>query len=359
MVTYGFPCPGPAVLRSAFNFCHHLALDGEKAWRPLLAVHYLTYACAFRCPYCSDGAQNPYYTLREPPLDASRALELLRGIRAHCEHLVLTGGEPLTHPELGAILEGLPGLGFAGVVFTTNGHGLQPHLPALARCVTELVVSVDTLDAAKADAWFGRGPGVLVEVVASLDAALAMPGRRFEVVISAVVTPGNLDDLMEVYRWSQARGCRFAACPQLEGIKAHPALAEDPRYRAFYDLLLRDKRGGANIQGTVPYLTQMRDLSRFRCRPSALLVVSPQGHVFHPCLERGQFAGNLLEEPDLHALRKAGRARFGPQPDCGTCWHSACALGFASLLAHPWSLVPETWRQARVRFKGCGRTMRA
>ena len=185
-----FTLPRPAVLRSSLNFLHHLAGGGEHSWRPLLAVHYLTYACAFRCPYCSDGAQQPYHSLREPALDGSGALAVLGAIRRHCEHVVLTGGEPLQHPEFQLILEGLPKLGFESVVLTTNGHGLRPLLPALSRAITELVISVDTLDEAKADAWCGRGPGTFGLILESLDAALALPGRNFDVVISTVVTLG-------------------------------------------------------------------------------------------------------------------------------------------------------------------------
>lgn len=351
-----------SVLRSTLNFLHHLAMGPEASWRPLLAVHYLTYACDFRCPYCSDGAGNPYYTLREPPLDGEGALEVLRRIRSCCEYVVLTGGEPLQHPQLEAILEGLPQLRFDGVVFTTNGYGLRRFLPALGRSVTELVISVDTLDAARAEAWFGKGPGTFAEIMQGLDEALSIPGRRFDVVVSTVLTPDNLDDVEAVYRWAREKGCRFAACPRLEGVKADPALAEDPRYRAFYDLLIREKQRGADIHGTVPYLESMRDLQKFRCRPFTMLVVSPRGQVFYPCLELGQFAGNLLDEPDLSVLYREGRRRYGPQPDCDTRCHSACALGFASLLSRPWSLVPEVWRQARAGYasrRGRGRIIRA
>jgi hypothetical protein len=82
-----------------------------------------------------------------------------------------------------------------------------------------------------------------------------------------------------------------------------------------------------------------------------MLVVSPVGQVFYPCLELGQFAGNLLQQPDLHRLRQEGLKRFGPQPDCDTRCHSACALGFSRLLANPFSLVHEAALIARSQIK--------
>jgi len=340
------------VLRSAFHFLHHLRGGDDRHWRPLLAVHYLTYACTFRCPYCSDGAQQPYHTLRESPLGAVQNLELLGRIRRHCAHLVLTGGEPLLHPEVDAILAGLAALRFLTVVFTTNGHDLEAHLPALAPVLTELVVSLDTLDETQAEAGYGAGPGVHQRILRGLEVAKTWPGRSFQIVISAVATPDNLEALPGLLDWCQAQGFRLAVCPQLQGVKAHPALGEDPRYRAFLDRMIQAKRQGADIQGTPHYLARMRDLSAFRCRPLTVLATSPQGHVFYPCLEKGTLAGNLLEQPDLHRLLREGRARHGALPACGNQCHSACALGFATLLDHPWELWGEGRRQFRMRKRG-------
>ena len=74
-------------------------------------------------------------------------------------------------------------------------------------------------------------------------------------------------------------------------------------------------------------------------------------HVTEPSGELGQFAGNLLQQPDLHRLRQEGLKRFGPQPDCDTRCHSACALGFSRLLANPFSLVHEAALIARSQIK--------
>jgi MoaA/NifB/PqqE/SkfB family radical SAM enzyme len=335
------------LLRSALHFLHHLRGGDAHHWRPLLAVHYLTYACGFRCPYCSDGAQQPYYSLRETPLDAAGNLELLRRVRAHCSHLVLTGGEPLLHPEVDDILEGLLDMRFRSVVFTTNGLELEAHLPALSRAVSELVVSLDTLDEIKADARYGAGLGIHRRILQGLQVARQWPGRHFRIVISAVATPENLDDLPELLHWCKTQGFRLAVCPQLVGVKAHSALVEDDRYRAIFDLLIREKRMGVDIHGTLEYLSRMRDLQLFKCRPLTLLATSPQGNVFYPCLEKGTFAGNLLLEPDLHTLRRTGETQHGPLPECDNRCHSACSLGFATLLDQPWELLREGWYQRR------------
>jgi hypothetical protein len=115
--------------------------------------------------------------------------------------------------------------------------------------------------------------------------------------------------------------------------------------------LISEKKQGQRVFGTVAYLEQMRDLVNYQCHPFTMLVVSPTGDVFYPCLELGHNAGNLLETTDLHAIRREGERRFGPQPDCGTQCHSACALGFATILERPSALIQESYLMAKGALK--------
>jgi MoaA/NifB/PqqE/SkfB family radical SAM enzyme len=338
-------------VNSVFSFLHHLGGDNPQRWYPLLSVYYLTYACDFRCPYCCDGTGQPYYRLHSPILAGRQVIELLRRVRQHCGHLVITGGEPLQHPEVGNVMAALGALRFRTVVLTTNGYALDAVLPAVAPTVSHLVVSLQTLQAARADAEYGLGCGTHERILRNIETASHLRGRRFEVVISSVATPENIEDLYDVARYCRERAFRLAVCPQLVGVKAHPALIENPAYRRLYDFLIAEKKKGAKIQGTVDYLEHMRDLRKFECRPFTMLVVSPVGDVFYPCLEIGHAAANLFDENNLHRLRQQARATFGEQPDCDTRCHSACALGFSRLLANPLSLLHEGALLARAGIK--------
>ncbi len=333
------------------SFLHHLWINDPQKWYPLLSVYYLTYACDFRCSHCSDGHGEPYYRLSSDTLPGARVLELLRIIRRHSDFLVVTGGEPLQHPDFAQVLAGLEDLKFRGVVLTTNGFWIDRFLGGVIDSIGYLAFSLQTLDSRKGDAGYGGRSGVHERVLANLDRAARHQGRRYEIIISSVVMPENIDDLYEIYRFAQRRGFRLAVCPQLVGVKAHPALAGNRDYREFFDFLIAEKKRGGLIQGTVDYLEYMRDLRKFVCRPFTMLVVSPVGDVFYPCLELGHPAGNLFQQPDLHRLRQQGFKRFGPQPDCDTRCHSGCALGFSRLLARPASLVHEGALAVRSRLK--------
>jgi MoaA/NifB/PqqE/SkfB family radical SAM enzyme len=330
-------------MNTAAKVLHHLRHGRRAGWHPLLAVYYLTYRCDFRCPYCSDGAQEPYWSNRARAPGADVALEILARIRRHCEHLVVTGGEPLLHPAVAEVMEGVAALRFADVIFTTNGYSLDEHLDRLAPTVDHLVISLDTLDASRSDAWTGRGEGTHARILANLEAAACHPHRRGAIVISSVVTPENIEDLYAVFELCRARGFVFAACPQLVGVEPHPALRDNEAYRRFFDFLIAHKKRGARIQGSPLFLERMRDLPLFRCRPLTMLSVAPGGEVFYPCLEKGDFAGNLLAEPDLGRLHRAAVEKLGPLPACGNQCHSACALGFATALDHPASALQEGW----------------
>jgi MoaA/NifB/PqqE/SkfB family radical SAM enzyme len=333
------------VRRTLANTLRHLASGSPRGFHPLLAVHYLTYACRFRCPYCSDGNGVRYPDLRSPVLRAADALALYARVRARCDFLVLTGGEPLDHPAVDEILTALPRLGFDSTILTTIGFALDEHLDAVNAGVKDLVVSVDTLDPVKGDAWLGR-PGAHARILANLSLA-ATRRPPASIVVSSVATPENLPDVAEVSRFALDHGFRHSVSPQLLGVHPHPALRTSAAYRELLDAVLREKRAGAAVEGTVAYLEALRDLRSFRCRPSTVLALSPAGDVFYPCLEQGRPAGNLLAEPDLDAIRAAGRARFGPEPRCQDRCQSPCALGFALVLSRPWIAVDEAWRKVR------------
>jgi MoaA/NifB/PqqE/SkfB family radical SAM enzyme len=67
--------------KTAANYLRHLTNRRPRGWHPMLAVYYLTYACEFRCPYCSDGSGTPYHALRSPVLRGPDLDRLLGRIR--------------------------------------------------------------------------------------------------------------------------------------------------------------------------------------------------------------------------------------------------------------------------------------
>lgn len=330
-----------------FKYLHHRFFDSGARWYPFLAVYYLTYNCDFRCPYCSNGFNLPYHQLSPEVSPHDTVLEILKRIRRHCDYLVITGGEPLKHPDARRVLDNLGAAGFRTVALNTNGYEADQYLPEIARNIDTLIFSLDTMNAAKADSWFGNGSGTFDRILSNIEAASSYPGRGYEIIISAVATPDNIDDLYDVYEYAQSRGFTFAVCPELQGVRPPAALTGNGDYVSFYDFLIKEKWKGRSIFGSPGYLQHMRDFAKFDCRPFTLLVVDPLGRVYYPCLEIGHQAGDILACDDLHMLRRKAEERFGPRPDCGAQCHSACALGLSLAVGKPASIIQE----AAIRLK--------
>ncbi len=157
--------------------------------------HYLrlsvTEVCNFRCSYClPDGFR------KAAPLSLLGVDEIARLAKAFARLGVakvrLTGGEPTTRGDIGAIIARVAATpGIDKVAMTTNGWNLHRHVATWhAAGLTNLNISIDDLDAATFAAITGHDR--LDQVVAGLDAALALGMRA--VKVNAVLLKPSLPD---------------------------------------------------------------------------------------------------------------------------------------------------------------------
>lgn len=106
----------------------------------------ITYRCNARCRYCQWGDPD---TLEERSHEGhGRAMirpETLAGLGT--ERIVLSGGEPRLHPDIGRIISYYSRL-VPDMIVITNGHGLDAREAAvLARAgATGITVSIDSID---------------------------------------------------------------------------------------------------------------------------------------------------------------------------------------------------------------------
>ncbi|MEO6698613.1 MAG: radical SAM protein, partial [Paraperlucidibaca sp.] len=104
----------------------------------------------------------------------------------------LTGGEPLTRPDIVAICEDLAVLpGLDELVLSSNGRQLATHAQALkAAGVSRLNISLDSLQADRFR--YITRHGVLAEVIAGIDAAVDQGFKRIR--LNCVILRGSNDD---------------------------------------------------------------------------------------------------------------------------------------------------------------------
>lgn len=115
------------------------ALRATGRFRPELLVLDLTHACNSRCGGCAFRDPEP------GELSAERWISLAReGRSLGFREIMLTGGEPLLHPELGTLLPALAAL--LPVSLITNGLALARHASLVRAHVAAAFVSLDGAD---------------------------------------------------------------------------------------------------------------------------------------------------------------------------------------------------------------------
>jgi radical SAM protein with 4Fe4S-binding SPASM domain len=172
------PPPESDLLRARYgperarSYVRHDQPEGPRFdyQRPYLLELELTGRCNLHCVHCSADVP---LRREAPELSLDEILRVLRQGRAlGIEELSLTGGEPLLHPKLLAVIDGAHELGFQ-VRLTTNGTLLEaPMVASLAqRGIRMVTVSLDGVEPAVHERI--RGPGTHAPTVAGIDALRA------------------------------------------------------------------------------------------------------------------------------------------------------------------------------------------
>lgn len=342
------------------NYLTNLArlLWGDRALRPLVAVYYVTTQCNLNCAYCEDFGQRRNAQAVAPlPLD--EALRVLRVVRSGVDHLILTGGESLLHPEIVPLVtRARRELGFRHITLLTNGL-LLPQCEPLLSAVDRLVVSLDSTDAGR---WSGL-LGVPADVVRSILANVrAYAGRQrefgFQMVANCVLTPETLSGARQVLDFAREHRLLVSFSPQAVNNWPRYELLASDEYRALVRELMVRKRRGAPILGSMAYLRTILHLLPYSCYPALIPRIMPNGELVYPCwpIEKaGNSHGgrpcNLLEVTSWgEALKRAVKAYGQPPRVCTSCFQQ-CYVECSLMQSRPLSFLAE-WLRYPVSRRG-------
>ena len=302
----------------------------------------VTDRCDFACTYCRPSHNDGYTDGRLMTEAWKTMFEGLR--RAGLTRVRLTGGEPLLHPEIVAIVGHLASLGFEDLALTTNAS----QLARLARPLKDaglqrINVSLDTLDAARFRA-ITRG-GELRPVLAGIDAALEAGLTPLK--LNTVVLRGVNDDELErlvAWAWERRMVPRFLeVMPIAEGAKlvgTHLVTAAEMRARLVgllepADAVTEPGKGPAKYVRArhdaslrVGFITGTSDTF---CAACDRLRVSSTG-VLRPCLatDDGVAAGVDANEGDPDAIAAKVTEAWTLKPD-GEVWRGCTEETAASV----------------------------
>jgi MoaA/NifB/PqqE/SkfB family radical SAM enzyme len=338
------------MLRLEANFLDHAlraAIGRPTPRRPLLAYIYVTYRCNLRCCYCDDGTGVAYP--ERPPvreLDTDEMLRLLTIIRRETDGVVFTGGEPLMRLDLEAVLDGARRMGFRTIALLTNGFTLHER-PGLLDRVSILTISLDTLDPGRGRELY-RARGVTERVVENVEHVIGQQRTRgFALYLSLTITPRNLSDAHTVIDFAVARRVGIMPTPALVGRSLPAALHRSAEYQALIVRLMRLKRGGYPVLGTMAYLRRLRDLAPFRCLPTLLARIRPDGRLLYPCNKINLEGGDLLALGDYNAAGDEARARHGERLTCDASCAEGCYMDFSLVVQRPSLLLEEAFYRCK------------
>lgn len=303
-------------------------LHRRLRYAPFLCQLVVTRRCNLACGYCSE------YDAVSGPVPAD---ELRRRIdhvaRLGSFGLEFTGGEPLLHPDLVALVRHARPHRFRMLGLISNGFLLTRDIvEALNDAgLTDLQISVD-----------GVRPNVVtLKALQPLRPKLELLARhaRFRVVLSAVVGSGaSGDEVEEVVRFARDRGFRPRVLLLHDaGGQLGLSLADLASYRRVQRLIGRhwkdwfDYRDALIGAGRAP----------FRCRAgSRYLYVGEQG-LAHRCAQTRLAFGKPLAEYSFADLR----TQYHSSKPCNEC----CTIGCARSCSMPDRWFPQRQEDGEAR----------
>ena len=154
-----------------------------------------TGGCNFRCPFCHN-----YGLVQDPgePLDKTEVFEYLKKRAGLLDTVVITGGEPLIHPDIAELIVEVRELGYP-VKLDTNGT-----FPArLAELLTQGLVDYVAMDIknSREKYYLTAGCDVDLDAVNKSIMILKSGNTEFEFRTTVVQQLHELDDFIKIGEW--------------------------------------------------------------------------------------------------------------------------------------------------------------
>ena len=352
------------MLTSARNFVK--LSRNDRHLQPRVALYHVTGQCNLNCVYCEDfgSHRNPG---NQRPLPFEQVMRILRVVRSGVDALFLTGGEPLTHPDVDRIvLEARRELKFREVTVISNGFLLSQH-EALLAGVDRLVISLDCLDPERWSRTIGMPPAYAETILGNVRHYAGLQTQfGYRMVVNTVLTPETLPGAQALLDFCAGLGgstppLLISFSPQAVNNWPHYELTVSPAYRAFIENLIRLKRKGAPILGSEAYLTTLLNLTPYDCYPALAPRIYPNGDLAYPCrpyekADNGQGGRpvNLLEVASWREAWDIADKAYGQPPRaCHSCFQQ-CYAEPSLMASRPLALLNEWLRYPASRVGNLG-----
>lgn len=326
--------------------------QNDRRLQPRVAIYYVTGQCNLNCAYCEDfGARRNATTSH--PLPFENVMRILRIIRSGVDALFLTGGEPLTHPEIERIVWiARKELKFREISLITNGLLLPQHETILT-AIDRLIVSLDSTDPQLWSQTIGVPPALAQTIQDNVRRCARQRSANGpkQIIVNAVLTPETLPGAETLLNFCIQNALLISFSPQAVNNWPRYELTVSPAYRAFIEKLLALKRRGAPILGSTAYFNMLLHQTPYDCYPTLAPRIYPNGDLAYPCrpLEKadngqGGRPVNLLNVQTWDEAWDAAYAEYGQPPrNCQSCFQQ-CYAEPSLMAAHPLTYLAEWLR---------------
>jgi MoaA/NifB/PqqE/SkfB family radical SAM enzyme len=260
--------------------------------------------CNLACRYC-----NEYDAVSAPvPLEVMlRRVDLLAGLGTSA--ITVSGGEPLMHPELDAIVARIRKHGMV-VTMITNGYHLSPdRIARLNRAgLDHLEISIDNVEP----------DDVSMKSLRLLEPKLVWLARHaeFSVAINSVVGSGikNPEDALEVTRRARALGFISHVGVIHDGHGQLKPMA--PREMDVYRQLRGRRRGVVRLASMFQDNLALGQPNQWSCRAGARYLYVDENGIVNYCSQQRGRPGIPLESYALADIRREYDTAKGCAPYC-------------------------------------------
>ena len=323
----------------------------DRHLNPNVAIYYVTGQCNLNCMYCEDfGARRN--AGNETPLPLEQAKRVLNIIRSGTDALFLTGGEPLTHPQIDDLVSyAKRSLRFHEVTLISNGLLLPAHeslLPYLDR----LIISLDSTDASAWSGIIGVSEPSAASIIKNIETTSRLQKNHdFVMAVNAVISPESLPAAQAVLEFCIKHRLLVSFSPQSVNNWPRYELTISPEYQEFISYLISLKKRGAPILGSISYLKTLSRFEPYDCYPTLVPRIYPNGDLAYPCrpLEKGDNGQggrtiNLLEHRTWNEVWALARHAYGQPPrNCHSCFQQ-CYAEPSLMQSRPLTLLWENIR---------------
>lgn len=207
------------------------------------------------------------------------------------------------------------------------------HQLPLTNLLDRLIISLDSIDLNALN--LVSLPQVHAQNVINnaREAAKLQKAHGFKLSVNAVITPETLSSMEALLNFCIENKFWLSLSPQALNNLPVYELVTSNEYHAFIERIIKLKKGGAPILGSLSYLKMLIDQTPYECFPTLAPRIMPDGWLAYPCRpmekagkEQGGLTVNLLDVNTWDEAWKTAQEKYGEAPtSCVSCFQQCYA----------------------------------